>query len=68
MASTLSFTTTDQKDKEGKVIDKIFNIKEVETIEHTKLISGTEVEAKISILEKQISILEDELNFLKSLK
>ena len=77
MTITTSFTAIDQKDKDGLVIDKIFTIKEVETLEHekTKTLSGTEVaqellrlEEKKSQAEKQLLKITEEINFLKSLK
>ena len=77
MTKSTSFTAIDQKDKDGKVIDKIFTIKEVETIEYekTKTMSGTEVaekikdlEYKLAIADKQSFAIQEEINFLKSLK
>lgn len=76
MTTELSFTSVDQLDAEGNVIDKIFTIKEVETIvyEKEKTLSGTEVAAKILDLEEKKKTLKAkvdevvaEINFLKTL-
>ena len=77
MTKTTTFTKTDQLDKEGKKVDDIFTIKEVETVEYEKeqTLSGTEVAQKIKDLEdlkkNESNVLlkiEEEINFLKSLK
>ena len=49
MTTELSFTSVDQLDGEGKIVDQIYTIKEVETVtyEKEKTLSGTEVAAKI---------------------
>ena len=77
MTKTTTFTKTDQLDKEGKKVDDIFTIKEVETVEYEKeqTLSGTEVAQKIKDLEdlkknksNDLLKIEEEINFLKSLK
>jgi hypothetical protein len=65
---TKTFTSADQLSPEGQVIDKIFTIKEVETKETEKKLSGSEIALKIELLEDEIKPLQDELNFLKTLK
>lgn len=73
---TKTFSSVDQLSADGKPIDKIFTIREVETIEYEKEItmSGSEVQKKIQVLEEQkrisensIQKIDDEINFLKTL-
>jgi len=77
MTKTTTFTKTDQLDADGKKVDDIFTIKEVETVEYEKeqTLSGTEVAQKIKDLEdlkknksNDLLKIEEEINFLKSLK
>ena len=77
MTTSITFTAADQFDAQGKKVDKIFTIKEVENIQYEKVktLSGKEVAQKIweleqylSDAEKKVIRLKDELNFLKTLK
>jgi len=74
---TKSFTTENQLDAKGEVIDKIFHIDTVQTYEvkEQERYSGTEVKEKIKDLEKEekkaekaLLKVQDELNFYKGLK
>lgn len=74
---TKTFTSANQTNAEGQVVDKIFTITAVETIEmeSQEVLSGTENIAKIKELEEQRKILQtkidkldEEINFYKTLK
>lgn len=77
MTITKTFTKKDQLDAEGKKIDDIFTINQVETIEksNTWEYSGTEVLKKLAFLEikretaeKTLLAIQEEINFYKSFK
>jgi len=77
MATIQTFTTADQKNAEGEVVDKIFTItkEETEVKVSQQTLSGTEVAEKIKVLESKQSILvketldlQEQINFLKALK
>jgi len=77
MTITKTFTKKDQLDAEGKKIDDIFTINQVETIEksNTWEYSGTEVLKKLAFLEikretaeKTLLEIQEEINFYKSFK
>lgn len=76
MSLTTTFTVADQTDADGKVVDKIYRITEVQTIayEKTKVLSGTEILARITDLELQVSNfdkrsveIKEEINLLKDM-
>lgn len=76
MTITKTFTVADQLDPQGNVVDKIFTINEIETLQFQKIktLSGAEVAAKIqdlkdkkTQLQNKIDEINEEINFYKLL-
>jgi DNA-binding PadR family transcriptional regulator len=77
MIKNKTFITSDQKDGDGKIVDKIYTIteEETETRKFIRSLSGTEVLYLIDLLQEkennltlELAEVKEEINFYKNLK